>query len=93
MTDYIKTKGMTMDEWRSKRAYSIGASEAGAIMGLNPYKSPLDIYLQKVGEQQPDDENLAMTIGTFMEPLARKLFTDETGFRVGKDNKILIDPE
>lgn len=93
MTNYIKTKDMTIDEWRSKRAYSLGASEAGAIMSLNPYKTPLDVYLEKVGEKQPDDENLAMIIGTFMEPLARKLFTEETGFRVVKDNKIRIDPE
>ena len=34
-----------------------------------------------------------MIIGTFMEPLARKLFYKETGLRVVKDNKIRIDPE
>ncbi len=90
---YIHTKSMSLEEWRQKRAYSIGASEAGAILGLNPYRTPLDVYLQKIGEQQPDEENLAMTIGTFMEPLARKLFEKETGFRVVKDNKIRIDPE
>ena len=89
---YISTKSMSLTEWRQKRAYSIGASEAGAIMSLNPYKSPLDVYLEKTGEKQPDEENLAMTIGTFMEPLARRLFTKETGLEVRQDNKIRIDP-
>ncbi|HEC61285.1 MAG TPA: hypothetical protein ENI27_03415 [bacterium] len=84
---YISTKSMSLTEWRQKRAYSIGASEAGAIMSLNPYKSPLDVYLEKTGEKQPDEENLAMTIGTFMEPLARRLFTKETGLEVRQDNQ------
>ena len=93
MPEYISTAKMSMEEWRAKRSYSIGASEAGAVLGLNPYRSPLDVYLQKIGEQQPDEENLAMTIGTFMEPLARRLFEEETGFKCVKDNKIRIDPE
>ena len=87
----ISTVDMPKKEWLSKRDKSIGASEAGAVMGLNPYQTPVDVYLSKIGKGLPVEENLAMWIGSKIEPLLRERFQMETGMKVRKDNKIRVD--
>lgn len=52
-TQYIKAKFTPIEQdkdpekWLELRTTGIGGSDAGAIMGLNPYASPLTIYLSK----------------------------------------------
>ena len=41
--------------WLSVRAQGIGGSDAGAIMGLNKYKGPMAVYLEKTGQVEPED--------------------------------------
>ena len=89
----ISTKSMTHKEWLEKRKYSIGASEAGSILGLNPYQTAVDVYLSKMGEGLPVDDNLAMWLGRKMEPVIRERFELETGLKVRNDHKIRIDQE
>ena len=36
----IPTATMSKEEWTALRATTIGGSDAAAILGLNPYKSP-----------------------------------------------------
>jgi predicted phage-related endonuclease len=44
---HISTIDMSKDEWLDKRREGIGGSDAGAIMGMSAYSSPLTVYLQK----------------------------------------------
>jgi putative phage-type endonuclease len=37
------------DKWHELRKTGLGGSDAGAIMGLNKYSSPLNVYFQKKG--------------------------------------------
>jgi len=87
----INTKQMTHAEWLAERNNSIGMSDAGAVMGYNPWKSNVDLYLEKTGQSPPIDDNLAMRLGRDMEPVIKKLFEEETGLKVYNDNKIRID--
>tara|TARA_R100000963_G_scaffold9453_2_gene6275 strand:- start:2618 stop:3568 length:951 start_codon:yes stop_codon:yes gene_type:complete len=89
----ISTKNMTYERWLSERKHSIGASEAGSVLGLNPYQTAVDVYLSKVGQGIPVDDNLAMWLGRKMEPVIRERFELETGLKVRNDNKIRIDDE
>mgnify|MGYP004447597935 CR=1 FL=1 len=59
-------------EWHAHRASRLNASEAGAVMGANPWfpRSPADLYDLKTGAKSVD-ENPAMRRGTEMEPIAR----------------------
>lgn len=45
----------TEEEWLEFRAQGIGGSEAGAVMGINPWKSPLEVWLEKTGRAEPAD--------------------------------------
>ena len=45
---------MTREEWLSARRTGIGGSDIAAILGLSPWRTPLDVYRDKVdGEDQP----------------------------------------
>lgn len=42
-----KTKDMTEIEWLKSRQQGIGGSDAGAILGVNNYKTLFDVYIDK----------------------------------------------
>ena len=69
-------------EWLAHRMNFIGASEAAIIMGLSPWKTPYQLWEDKLGLSKPDEENFAMKRGSAMEPVAREAFERETGFSV-----------
>lgn len=44
-------KPRNREEWLAMRLkVGIGGSEAGCVLGLNPWKSNLDLYREKIGE-------------------------------------------
>ena len=92
-TKSISTLEMTHDEWLARRFESIGASEAGSILGINPYKSAVDVYLEKVLRVTDFPDNLNMWLGRELEPIIKKRFEEETGFKVRNDHKIRVDSE
>lgn len=55
------------ERWLAERRNGIGASEAGAVLGLSPYRSPLDVYLEKVGEVPAGPDSEAMYWGRELE--------------------------
>lgn len=67
------------DEWHKFRAEGIGASEAAAVLGMNPFQSAIDLWRVKTGASQPRLANAAMQRGICLEQEARKAFADQTG--------------
>lgn len=45
----VKTHKLGRDEWLGVRKQGIGSSDAAAAVGLNPYKSQLELWLEKTG--------------------------------------------
>ena len=45
------TKDMPKDEWLKKRKCGIGGSDASSILGFNPYKSSMAVYLDKIDDE------------------------------------------
>lgn len=66
--------------WHQWRAGVLGASDAGTILGLNPWKTPEKLWKQKKGLLPWDRTSKAMERGTRLEPLARSAFELETGY-------------
>ena len=58
---------MTHDEWLKWRRSGIGGSDAGVALGLNPYKTPLDLYLDKVCGISDFTGNIATEWGNRLE--------------------------
>ncbi len=61
-------------EWLEWRSNGIGASDAPAIMGENPWKSSDHLLSEKVGTAEKFAGNAAMARGTALEPKARKQY-------------------
>ena len=61
-------------EWLEWRGNGIGASDAPAIMGENPWKSASHLLSEKLGSVKKFEGNAAMARGTALEPEARKRF-------------------
>jgi len=43
------------EEWLKNRQKGIGGSDASAIVGLNPYKTNIEVWQEKTGRVAPDD--------------------------------------
>ena len=50
-----RTKTDRESAWRKFRALGVGGSDMSTILGLNPYSTPYDLWLEKTGRQQPED--------------------------------------
>lgn len=46
-------------EWLAYRRTGIGASEVGSVLGVCPWKSPVDVWLEKMGRVPPFEGNNA----------------------------------
>ncbi len=77
-------------EWLDFRRNKIGASDASAIMGLNPWKTRYQLFEEKVyGKSQ--EQTGAMRRGTYYEEEAREAFEKEMGISVKP--KVIISPD
>src|SRR3954471_5849993 len=61
------------------RMQGVGGSEIGAVAGLSPFATPLDVYATKVGERPPLEENHHMRRGRILEPAIAAWWAEETG--------------
>lgn len=83
------TKTMSKEEWLKSRQEGIGGSDASAIAGLNPWKSSIQLYMDKKEENPQEVKSLKMELGNRLEGLVADLFTEETGLKVRNVNGIL----
>lgn len=63
-------------EWLKSRTFGIGGSDASAILGLNPYKTNIELFEEKTGRRIPEDisDKPYVKYGNYAEPCIRQLF-------------------
>ena len=63
-------------EWLSGRMNGIGGSDASAVVGMNPYKSNIDLFEEKIGRRIPEDisDKPCVIYGKLAEAPIRELF-------------------
>ncbi|MCI9500637.1 MAG: endonuclease [Hungatella sp.] len=93
MYDMIPTKGMSREEWLRLRKNGIGGSDAGAICGLNPYTSAMEVFQDKTTREVKDMDNEAMRQGRDLEQYVAQRFAEETGFKVRRSNMMYRSKE
>lgn len=67
--------------WLAERRTGIGGSDAAAVCGVSRWATPLDVYLDKLGERD-DNQTTEMRRGSLLEPVVRQMYADETGLQV-----------
>jgi putative phage-type endonuclease len=72
-------KPETHDEWLEQRKCGIGGSDAGTVLGVNKYKSNVELWLEKTGQSEPEDisDKPAVKFGKFAEQHLRELFKQD----------------
>ena len=55
-------------EWLAARMDGIGGSDIATLLGLNPYKTPTQLWLDKTGRGEPFTGNYATDRGHYLEP-------------------------
>ena len=83
---------MENKQWLYARRGGIGGSDAAVVLGLSHWKSPLQLYNEKIGEGEPIAESEPMFWGKTLEPLIRQRYADITGYEVVIPNTILRHP-
>jgi len=87
------TLEMTYEEWKSERRKGIGGSDAAAVLGMSRWKSPMRVYLEKIGEIDNDVAGEAAYWGNVLEDVVAKEFSKRTGKKVQRVNRILINSD
>lgn len=68
-------KDKSYEEWLAFRERGLGASEIGTLMGVNSWKSPAELYYQKIGAiPQKQVQNMPMFMGTILEKTVAEIF-------------------
>ncbi|MDP2678989.1 MAG: YqaJ viral recombinase family protein, partial [Rhodoferax sp.] len=95
----VKTHDLNRDQWLSVRKGGIGSSDAAAAVGLNPYKSQLELWMDKTGRDgnlpktDPNDETSPMYWGTLLESIVAAHYTKRSGHKVRRINAVLQHPK
>ncbi len=87
------TENMSYEDWLEHRKLGIGGSDASVVCGINKYKSPVELWMDKTGQIPPQEAGEAAYWGTQLEAIVRAEFTKRTGIEVSKPSVILQSEE
>jgi putative phage-type endonuclease len=91
--ELAKTLDMPREQWLELRKKGIGGSDSAAIVGLDRYRSPFDVYADKLGLKPEIPDNEAMRQGRDLEQYVAERFMEATGKKVRRRNAMLQHPE
>lgn len=86
---FADVRRITHDEWLALRRTGIGGSDAGAIMGVSPYKGAFSVWADKMGKLPPLEDNEAMRQGRDLEDYVARRFAEASGLRVRHEYSML----
>jgi putative phage-type endonuclease len=72
----------TEAEWLAVRRSAIGASEAPMLLGVSPFKGPMELFAEKLEVLERDAETDAMRWGKILEGPLAEHYAAETGRRL-----------
>ncbi|MCL2621152.1 MAG: YqaJ viral recombinase family protein [Defluviitaleaceae bacterium] len=85
----VYTESISHREWLEYRNLGIGGSDASVVCGINKWKSPIELYMEKLGMLPPSEAGEAAYWGSRLEDLVKGEFTLRTGIEVVPVNAIL----
>lgn len=83
-----RLRGM-IEQTAELRRSGIGASDAAAVCGLSRYRTPVEVYLEKIGELEPEPENDAMHFGKVLEAVVADEFALRNKTKLRRVNRTL----
>jgi putative phage-type endonuclease len=95
MRKILDKRKMTEEDWQEYRMNQkgIGGSEIASVLGIG-YKPKFTLWLEKTGQKAVEPiDNEFIKWGNILEPVIRKQFAKETGFKVMQNNFVLQHDE
>ena len=93
MKRLISTRNLSKEDWLRYRKCGITGTDAGAILGLNPYRSAFQVYHDKISDTIENIDSEAMRQGRDLEEYVAQRFTEATGLKVRRANAIYQNEE
>lgn len=88
-----RTDTLDRAAWLDLRKRGLGGSDAAAICGQDRYRSPFEVYLEKIDAPLPDDNmSEAAEWGTILEPIVREVSADRAGVAIEPAPYLLQHP-
>lgn len=73
------------EEWLKERKTYIGGSDLCSILGINNFRTELDVYFEKTTEGVTEEStNPAAYWGTVLEDVVAQEYSRRTGFKIEK---------
>ncbi|SEW20323.1 YqaJ viral recombinase family nuclease [[Clostridium] fimetarium] len=93
MKRLVNINEISHEEWLIYRKKGITGTDAGAIVGMNPYVSSMHVYQNKISDDTDQIDNEAMRQGRELEDYVAKRFMEHTGKKVRKAQAIFYNEE
>jgi putative phage-type endonuclease len=79
-----------------ERRTGVGGSDAATVLGINPFTTAYELYLDKLGEAPPEDEGFLKESrywGSVLEQPVCDRYAEETGYKVQRANQLIRSKE
>lgn len=87
------TENLPYEEWLELRKKGIGGSDASVVCGINRYKTPIELWIEKTDNAPPQEAEESAYWGTQLESIVREEFTKRTGIEVKLVKQLLHSEE
>lgn len=77
----------------AERQKGLGGTDISAVLGMNPWRSQVDVFLEKTGRVAPMESALRLRFGTFGEEFVAKEYEIATGSKVVRYTQPLTHPD
>lgn len=89
----VSTENLSYEDWLEFRKKGIGGSDASVVCGINRYKTPIELWMEKVNNSPPQEAGESAYWGTTLEPIVREEFSKRTGIEVNLVKRLLQSEE
>ena len=79
-------------EWLRERKNYLGGTDLSSIAGLNPYRTALDVYLDKTSDDIRCETSPAMRWGNLLEEAVAKAYSEDTGQTIEIEPNTIYHP-
>lgn len=70
-----------------RRGY-LGATDVAAILGLSPYRAPIDVWREKLGLTDGVEQTERMRLGQLLEDVIADAYTEQTGRKLRRTSLV-----
>lgn len=91
MKRLVDVNKISHEEWLKYRKMGITGTDASSICGLNPFRSSMQVFIDKTTDNIDNFDNEAMRQGRELEEYVAQRFCEATGKKVRRANAIFMN--